>query len=104
VLFWICIHYIEPNEKARVVPQFEEWNYVEMEKLAMLKLGTISDEEIFLYTMKNFTPYYGPLINRLQRVVFPGGGRRKEEDRELISLMKAVLEKARKDPQVSVEL
>lgn len=23
VFFWICIHYSEPNEKPRVVPQFE---------------------------------------------------------------------------------
>ena len=108
VLFWICIHYSVLNEKARVVPQFEEWNYVDMEKLAKLKLGTISNEEIFLNTVKeNFTLYYGPLIlwvNRLRRVVFLGGGRRKEEDRELFSLMKAVLEKARDDLQVSMEL
>lgn len=107
VLFWICIHYSEPDKKARVVPQFEEWNYVDMEKLAKLKLGTISDEEIFLNTVKeNFTLYYEPLIpwvNRLRRVVFPGGGRRKVEDRELFSLMKAVLGKARDDPQVSME-
>jgi Fungal protein kinase len=108
VLFWICIHYSGLNGKARVVPQFEEWSYVGMEKLAKLKLGTISEEEIFLNTVKeNFTSYYGPLISwikRLRRVLFPGGGRRKEEDRELFSLMKTVLEKARDDPQVSMEL
>jgi hypothetical protein len=108
VLFWICIHYCRPTEKARVVPQFEEWNYVDMEKLAKLKLGTISEEENFLNTVKeNFTSYYGPLIpwvNRLRRVVFPGSGRRKEDDQEVFSLMKTVLEKARNDPHVSMEL
>ena len=47
VLFWICIHYNGPNEKGKVVSGFEKWNYVDMGELAKLKLGTVSDEEIF---------------------------------------------------------
>ena len=66
--------------------------------------GTVSDEEIFKNTVeKNFTLYHGPLIpwvNRLRRVVFPGGGRRKKEDLGLYSQMKDILTDARKDPQV----
>lgn len=25
VLFWICIHHNDPNEKRRAVPRFEKW-------------------------------------------------------------------------------
>ncbi|KAH3208495.1 hypothetical protein KXV77_009772, partial [Aspergillus fumigatus] len=39
VLFWICIHYNGPCEN-RVVPEFDKWNFVAMEELAKLKLGT----------------------------------------------------------------
>jgi hypothetical protein len=59
VLFWICIHYSGPNGESRVFPKFETWNYAQMEELAKIKLGTVSDEEIFINTiMENFTPYY----------------------------------------------
>lgn len=44
VLFWICIHY--NGSQGRVVQQFGKWNYANMEELAKLKLGTISDDEI----------------------------------------------------------
>ncbi|KAG9233274.1 hypothetical protein BJ875DRAFT_442406 [Amylocarpus encephaloides] len=43
VLFWICIHYDGPNQ-GRVVPQFDKWNYIDMEELAKLKLGTVAKE------------------------------------------------------------
>jgi hypothetical protein len=77
-----------------VVPQFDKWNYVDMEELAKLKLGTVADEEIFRQTAAEyFTPYYEPLIpwvNRLRRAVFPGGGEWKEENRHLYSRMKEI--------------
>lgn len=52
VIFWICIHYNGPNEAGRSVPVFEKWNYAEMEELAVLKLGIVSDEDMFLETLK----------------------------------------------------
>jgi len=104
VLFWICIHYNGPNEEL-VVPQFDKWNYVDMEELAKLKLGTVADEDIFRQrATEYFTPYYEPLIpwvNRLRRVVFPGGGKWKEEDMHLYSRMKEILQAAQKDPKVA---
>jgi hypothetical protein len=105
VLFWICIHYSGPNEKARVVPQFEEWNYMEAEKLAKAKKGEVDDEGDFLKMAEvYFTSYYQPLIpwvNRLRKVVFPGGGRWKE-DRKLYSQMKEILREAREDLMATV--
>ncbi len=46
VFFWICIHYNGPNEKSRVVSRFEIWNYADMEELAELKKGTVSQKGI----------------------------------------------------------
>lgn len=104
VLFWICIHYDGPNTKSRVVPKFEKWNYMDTEELAKAKKGEVADEGDFLKTAEdNFTSYYQPLIpwaNRLRKVVFPGGGRRKEEDKRLYVLMREILRKAQKDPKV----
>ncbi|KAI9772444.1 MAG: hypothetical protein M1840_000647 [Geoglossum simile] len=107
VLFWICIHYNGPNKESRVVTRFEKWNYEEMEELANLKKGMVDHEGDFIKTVEeNFTLYYRPLIpwvNRLRKVVFPDGGRWKREDQELYSQMRAILEKARSDPEVSAE-
>jgi hypothetical protein len=105
VLFWTCIHYDGPN-KGKIVPQFEEWNYLNTEKLAKEKLGTVSDEDIFRNTAtKYFTEYYQPLVpwvNRLRRVVFPGGGKWKKEDQNLYSAMKGILLAAQNDPGILV--
>ena len=72
VLFWIGIHFYGPEGTTKVT-EFNCWNYEDTVKLAKLKLGTVSDEEIFLATVnRHFTPYYQPLvlwINRLRRVV-----------------------------------
>ena len=63
VLFWICIHYNGPNEKGRVDPRFEKWNYVDTDVLAELKSGLVSRERHFLKIITdNFTPYYQPLV------------------------------------------
>lgn len=104
VLFWICIHYNGPNEKGRVVPRFDRWNYADADELATLKLGTISDENMFQRTAKEyFTVYHKPLIshvNRLRRTLFPNGRTLKKEDPVLYSRVKRILREAQKDPNV----
>ena len=107
VLFWICIHYTRPNGGCRVVPEFETWNYEPTTRLVKLKSGTVDHERHFLETItEHFTPYYRPLVpwvNRLRRVVFPMDKPWERDDKELYSQMKAVLEKARIDPEVLVK-
>ncbi|AEO60742.1 hypothetical protein MYCTH_40175, partial [Thermothelomyces thermophilus ATCC 42464] len=51
VLFWICIHCDGPG-RGRVVDRLDRWNYADIEELAKLKLGTVSDEDIFRITME----------------------------------------------------
>ncbi|EAS32100.3 uncharacterized protein CIMG_03124 [Coccidioides immitis RS] len=103
VLFWICIHYDGPG-KGRIVENFEEWNYVNTEKLANEKKGVIADEGDFLkIAEENFTPYYQPLgswVNRLRRVVFPDGRRWKKLNPHLSSEMMDVLRRAQSDSNV----
>ncbi|KAF3768507.1 hypothetical protein M406DRAFT_71504 [Cryphonectria parasitica EP155] len=98
VLFWICIHYAGPDDRGRIIPQFDQWNFIDTVELAQLKLGTVSDDEIFRRTVTGyFTEYYEPVIpwiNKLRRIVFPGGGRWKSEDEGLYSSMKKVLDEA----------
>jgi hypothetical protein len=65
-----------PDDTGRVVKEFDEWNYVSMEDLAKLKLGTVSDDAIFENTMGKFTEYHRRLkrwVDELRRVVFPNG-------------------------------
>ncbi|KAF1359118.1 hypothetical protein EJ07DRAFT_120978 [Lizonia empirigonia] len=97
VLFWICIHY--NGSQGRVVQQFDKWNYANTEELAKLKLGTVSDDDIFRKTtLEHFTEYYQPLIpcvNKLRRKVFPGGGRWKDPNPKLYVEMKEILRTAR---------
>ena len=87
--------------------QFDKWNYADTEELAKLKLGTVSDADIFRKTTEEFfTKYYMPLVpwvNTLRKAVFPGGGRWKREDSGLYAHMKGILEEARKDPRVAAE-
>ncbi|KAF1946032.1 hypothetical protein EJ02DRAFT_431241 [Clathrospora elynae] len=99
VLFWICIHY--NGSQGRVVQQFDKWNYANMEQLAKLKLGTVSDNEIFCKTtLENFTDYYQPLIpcvHRLRRKIFPGGGRWRVPNAQLYHDMKQILKLAQNE-------
>ncbi|KAL2255131.1 hypothetical protein VTK26DRAFT_4043 [Humicola hyalothermophila] len=103
VLFWICIHYSGPGE-AIGPTEYESWNYESNEKLIASKIGEIADEEVFLKKAgENFTLHYRPLIlwvNRLQREVFPNGGRWKKLEPELYSSMKKILYDALKDLEV----
>ncbi|KAI1466569.1 uncharacterized protein F4812DRAFT_460838 [Daldinia caldariorum] len=92
VLFWICIHYDGPG-KHKVVPKFDKWNYVDMDELETLKVGTVLREEFFKDTFTQyFTPYYAPLIpwvNRLRKVVF--GNNAQGADLALYSQMREIL-------------
>lgn len=101
VLFWICIHYQGRNEKGevkrRIVPQYEDWNYLSTERLANLKAGLIS-KGIFDTVDNYFTEHCKPLIpclKELHKAVFVEGRRWFSEHRELYTDMKRILEKAR---------
>jgi Fungal protein kinase len=106
VLYWICIHYDGPGE-GRTIPQFDMWNYVDTEVLVRMKKGEVAHEGDFLKSAEeNFTIYYQPLlpwVNRLRRVVFPGGARWMNEDKQLYSQMREILRDAQKDLNVLAE-
>ncbi|EDN10828.1 predicted protein [Histoplasma mississippiense (nom. inval.)] len=95
VLFWICVHYEGPGRGSEV-GDFEEWNYMSTERLAGSKKGVIDDEGDFLrIATDNFTPYYQPLVswvNRLRRIVFPGGRRWKKPNPNLGLDMRRVIQ------------
>ncbi|KAE8353895.1 hypothetical protein BDV28DRAFT_97792 [Aspergillus coremiiformis] len=103
VLFWICIHYDGPTKEVGPT-DFDCWNYEDDKKLAHSKKGVVDDEGDFLkIAEESFTSYYQLLVswvNRLRRVVFPGGVRRKDEDRRLYTQMKETLRRAAEDPKV----
>ncbi|KAF6793433.1 hypothetical protein CSOJ01_13904 [Colletotrichum sojae] len=103
VLFWICIHY-NANGKDVGQTEFDSWNYESDNKLVRSKKGEVTDEEDFLRNAsENFTSYYQPLIpwiNRLRKVVFPGGERWKKPELGLYSSMRKILCDAQKDPAV----
>jgi hypothetical protein len=83
-----------------MVTEFERWNYENTTELAKLKFGIIGDEGDFLKTAEKFTSYYHtmiPCVNRLRKVLFPGGVRWKEEDNRPYSRMKEILQEARED-------
>jgi Fungal protein kinase len=107
VLFWLCIHYTGPKGATRVVPEFDEWNFQTLEALATMKVGTISDEGLFLTKMVKFaTPYFEsliPWINKLRTKVFPNDKKWKVEDETLYEQMGEVLREAMMDPEVRAE-
>ncbi|KAL2813163.1 hypothetical protein BJX63DRAFT_443206 [Aspergillus granulosus] len=104
VIFWICIHYDGPTKRSKVIPKYDQWNYADMEVLSEQKKGVIAEEEDFNRKVKiHITQFYQPLapwLNRLRKVVFPGGKRRKGTDPALYSDMKKVLQEAQEDPNV----
>lgn len=98
-MFWICIHWNGPGKKRRE-SDFEDWNYLSTKKLTSKKAGRVS-KRLFDLVADKFTPYCKPLINcvkELHKVVFPEGVARLEEDRELYTQIRSVLEKAGGDP------
>ncbi|KAL2158244.1 hypothetical protein VTH06DRAFT_4564 [Thermothelomyces fergusii] len=98
VLFWICIHFDGPD-KARVVAEFDRWNYMDTKSLASMKLGIVADSGWFATTMEeNFTPYHRPLIpllRQLRKVVFPNNGPWKRENEGLYGQMRRILQQER---------
>lgn len=104
VLFWICIHYDGLNEKGevkhRIVPEYEKWNYAGTKELAHLKRGLVLEEADFKQTIADFTFGYTsliPCIQELRKCIFPNGKRWLEENKELYSQIKAVLDNAREN-------
>lgn len=103
VIFWISLHY-SGSDKSRILPEFDKWNYADPQELACLKKGIVVDEGDFLAIAEDsFTSYFQPLIpwiNRLRKVVFPGGSRWKSENKKLVFQMVEILRGARDDPEV----
>jgi len=108
VLFWICIHYDGPN-KPSSSGKFDKWNYADTDDLAEGEKGIVVNDGDFGHTTwQFFTPYFEPLrpfVDKLRKVVFPGGNRRKQEDDEdeVYFRMKDLLRKAMKDAKVRAE-
>jgi len=103
VLFWICIHNTGPKGADRVVKEFDDWNYLTTDALAIMKNGVVG-ERIFLRKMAEVvTPYFQPLIpwlNELRRRVFQHW---EVEDEDLYERMREVLRLAMDDPKVKAE-
>jgi len=49
VLFWISIYYNGPDN-SRVIPEFDQWNYISVELLAKEKKGQVSHEGDFTWS------------------------------------------------------
>ena len=103
VLFWICIHCDGPG-KRKVVKEFDGWNYMDTKMLATQNMGEVAHEHKFINNAKDtFTKYWQPLVpwvNRLRRMVFPGGLQWETEDASLYRRMRELLAEAGKDPEV----
>ncbi|CAD6441533.1 90362bc5-0d07-46b3-b5a5-cb30ce7966c1 [Sclerotinia trifoliorum] len=103
VLYWICIHYDGPDKEVGST-FLENWNYGTDDFLAILKAGTIANEQDFLERATDqFTPYYQPLVrcvNKLRRVVFPNNERWVNEDPDLYSKMRKILLEASENQEV----
>ncbi|KUI74461.1 hypothetical protein VM1G_10182 [Cytospora mali] len=102
VLFWLCIHFPRPpTGEDIVIEQFEAWNYMQPENLAILKKG-YTEAETFNYIIeRHFTPTYQPLcpwVDELRKRLFVNPV---EEDRDLYDDMLDILRKAREDPKVA---
>ena len=104
VLFWICIHHdgFDKNGKVkrRIIPEYEDWNYLSTDRLEegkagkMLKLEETSDQKMYEW----FTAFCGKLIpcmQELRRALFPGGKRWLSENRSLYGMVNTILRKAR---------
>ena len=87
VLFQIYIYYNRPNRKGNIINRFNKWNSIDIEELAKIKKGEVDNKgDFFKGVGNNFLPYYQPLIpqvNRLRKVVFLGGRRRKGNNKKL---------------------
>jgi hypothetical protein len=68
ILFWISLHY--NGLQRRVIGEFDKWNYANTLEPVKLKLGIVSDNDIFrAITQENFTEYHQPLLPCVNRLV-----------------------------------
>ncbi|KAG6042254.1 hypothetical protein E4U39_006138 [Claviceps sp. Clav50 group G5] len=105
VLFWICVHYEGPGTAIEPI-RYESWNYILDAQLAERKLGVISDKHLMDPKTLGFTPYCQPLaphVNKLRKVVFPGGNTRDKPFSGLYLEMMKILRAAQKDSAVLAE-
>ncbi|PVH91183.1 hypothetical protein DM02DRAFT_664271 [Periconia macrospinosa] len=97
VLFWACVHCNSPGGR-RHVSKFEAWNFESTENLAKIKKGSVDEEDKFTKEVEeNVTTYCTPLIpcvQELRKGVFPRGKRWLEQDPQLYSRMKFILQRA----------
>jgi hypothetical protein len=102
VLFWICIQWNGPGKERKKDKEFEDWNYTPIEGLADIKIGEVSGLR-FNTISDHFTAScksLWPCLKELHKVLFPREAPALKENYWLYSQMKAVLEKAREDPDV----
>ena len=108
VLFWICIHYTGTGEERYNVLEIDDWNYEPVDKLKILKTGTIAEVHFNSVIDKYFTSYCKdlvPCIRELRKILFPGGEPWSTEDYGLYSRMKMSFEQARDNllaPQINI--
>ncbi|KAI2619383.1 hypothetical protein GGS26DRAFT_595455 [Hypomontagnella submonticulosa] len=78
---------------------FVEWQRLDFSELADAKAYMISDAADFVRSAELFTPFYEPVIpwmNKLHKIVFPGGEARSVQDTSLYDEMIKLLREASK--------
>ena len=103
-LFWICIHHDGFDKKGnvirKIVPEYEDWNYLSTSRLEegkagkMLKLEETSDQDMYEW-FTVFCRKLVPCMQELRRALFPDGKRWLSQDRNLYGRVKTILRKAR---------
>jgi hypothetical protein len=59
VLFWIYIYYNRLNKKGNIINRFNKWNFINIKKLARIKIKKIDNKGDFLKGVSdNFLLYY----------------------------------------------
>ena len=107
VLFWICIYREGSSINNRIVPDFDEWWYLDEADVAARKKGVVRNEADFLrIAEENFNAYHQPLspwVSKLRQIVFPDGVPRTELDKSISDNMVEILEDAQSDELVRRE-
>jgi len=89
--------------KRKIVFKYIKWNYADTEELADLKTELILEKDRFNKTTVGFTfccQSLAPCVRDLRRYIFLNSKRWFEKNKELYSQIKAVLKKAKKDPEL----
>ena len=100
VLFWICVHCEGPSGQGKMryrhIEEFEKWNHVDPQPLAVAKGGTIS----LLNRRKDiFSEYRQPLVAclvELSKAICADGPAKIPESENLYDEMKRFLENPRR--------